>query len=95
MMFNERIKQLHKDCQISQQKLTVALDINTVSYCKIEKGNFRAGKKYIYIIAKFLQGDKEKLLTLWLANQITVVIAEKKEFSNKVLNIAKKNIDQN
>lgn len=95
MMFNERIKQLHEDRQIPQRKLTAVLDIDTVSYCKIEKGNCRAGKEHISIIAKLLHGDKEELLTLWLADQISVMIAEEKEFSNKVSNIAKKNINQN
>jgi DNA-binding XRE family transcriptional regulator len=38
-MFNERIKQLREDRQIPQRKLAVAIDIDTASYCKIEKGN--------------------------------------------------------
>jgi DNA-binding transcriptional regulator YiaG len=38
MMFNERIKQLREDRQIPQRKLAAAMDIDTASYCKIEKG---------------------------------------------------------
>ncbi|MDR2823972.1 MAG: helix-turn-helix domain-containing protein [Prevotellaceae bacterium] len=38
MIFNERIKQLREDCQIPQRKLAAAMDIDTASYCKIEKG---------------------------------------------------------
>ncbi|GHU81238.1 hypothetical protein FACS1894145_8190 [Bacteroidia bacterium] len=61
MMFNDRIKQLREDRQIPQRKLVAALDIDTASYCKIEKGERRARKKHIAIIAELLQGDREEL----------------------------------
>jgi DNA-binding XRE family transcriptional regulator len=92
MMFNEKIKQLREDCQIPQRKLAAALDIDTASYCKIEKGERRARKEHIPIIADLLQGDREELLILWLADQVTAMVAEEKDLSNKVLNIAKENI---
>ncbi|GHT39551.1 hypothetical protein FACS189437_03220 [Bacteroidia bacterium] len=86
MMFNDRIKQLCEDRQIPQRKLAAALDIDTASYCKIEKGERRARKEHIPIIAE--------LLTLWLVEQVTAMVADEKELSNKVLNIAKKNINK-
>jgi transcriptional regulator with XRE-family HTH domain len=92
MMFNERIKQLREDCQIPQRKLAAALDIDTASYCKIERGERRARKEHIPIIAELLQAEKEELLTLWLADQVTAVVADEKELSNNVLDIAKQNI---
>jgi transcriptional regulator with XRE-family HTH domain len=64
MMFNERIIQLCEDRQIPQRKLAAAMDIGTVSYCKIEKGGCRARKEHISIIAEFLRVDYEELLTL-------------------------------
>jgi transcriptional regulator with XRE-family HTH domain len=94
MMFNDRIKQLREDRQIPQRKLAAALDIDTASYCKIEKGERRARKEHIPIIAELLQGDKEELLTLWLAEQVMAVVADDKELSDKVLNIAKSNISE-
>lgn len=68
-MFNDRIKQLCEDRHIPQRKLAVALDIGTASYCKIERGERCARKEHIPVIAELLQGDKEELLTLWLADQ--------------------------
>jgi transcriptional regulator with XRE-family HTH domain len=94
MMFNEKIKQLREARQIPQRKLAAALDIDTASYCKIEKGERRTRKEHIPIIAELLQGDREELLTLWLADQVTAMVADEKELSNKVLNIAKKNINK-
>ncbi|GHT36135.1 hypothetical protein AGMMS49574_27350 [Bacteroidia bacterium] len=92
MMFNERIEQLRKEQGLPLRKLAAALDIDTASYCKIEKGERRARKEYIPVIAEFLQADYEELLTFWLADQVTAMVVSEKELSNKVLNIAKENI---
>jgi len=93
MMFNERIKQLCEDHQIPQRKLAAAMDIDTASYCKIEKGERRVREEQIPIIAEILQTDNEELLTLWLADQIATVVGNEKELSNKVLEIAKQKIN--
>jgi transcriptional regulator with XRE-family HTH domain len=93
MMFNERIKQLREDRQIPQRKLAAALDIDTASYCKIERGERRARKEHIPIIAEMLQTDEKKLLTLWLADQVTATVADEKDIANMVLKIAKENIN--
>jgi transcriptional regulator with XRE-family HTH domain len=92
MMFNERIKQLREDRQIPQRKLAAAMDIDTASYCKIEKGERRARKKYISVIAELLQTDYGELLKLWLADQVTAVMVDEKELLNDVLKIAKRNL---
>jgi hypothetical protein len=41
-----------------------------------------------------LQADKDKFLTLWLADQVCSVVKDEKEPLNEVLNIAKKNISE-
>jgi transcriptional regulator with XRE-family HTH domain len=92
MIFNERIKQLREASQLPQRKLAAALDIDTASYCKIERGERKARKEHIPIIAELLQGDAEELLTLWLADQVAAVVGENKEVADKVLSIAKKRI---
>ncbi|GHT15359.1 hypothetical protein AGMMS4956_15120 [Bacteroidia bacterium] len=45
------------------------------------------------MIADLLQTDKEELLVLWLADQITVVVADEKKIADKALKIAKENIE--
>ena len=94
MMFNEKIKQLREIRQIPQRKLAAAMDIDTASYCKIERGERRAKKEYIPIIAEILQINPEELLALWLADQVTAVIEDDKKLSNQVLSIAKQNINE-
>jgi hypothetical protein len=39
-----------------------------------------------------LQADREELLTLWLADQVTAVVADEHKVADKALNIAKENI---
>ncbi|GAB6394241.1 MAG: helix-turn-helix transcriptional regulator [Bacteroidales bacterium] len=94
MMFNERIKQLREEQGLPLRKVAAALDIDTASYCKIEKGDRKARKEYLPVIAEFLKGDYEELLKFWLADQVAAVVADEKELSNEVLNIAKQNLQK-
>jgi hypothetical protein len=51
-------------------------------------------KKAHTCYCRILQTDYEELLKFWLADQVTAVVADEKELSNEVLNIAKKNINK-
>ena len=92
MTFTERIKHLREQRQLPQRKVAEALDIDGATYCKIERGERKAKREQLVIIAELLGADKEELLTLWLAEQIAAVVADEKEIADKALNIAKKNI---
>jgi len=94
MMFTEKIKQLREERQMPQRQFAAALEIDTATYCKIEKGERRVKREQVLIIAELLNADEKELLTLWLADQVTAVVADEKELSNKVLNIAKKRINE-
>jgi len=93
-MFIERIKQLREERQLPLRKLAAALDIDSATYWKIEKGERRAKKEYISIIAEILNADEKELLTLWLADQVATVVADEKELSSDVLKIAKQSINK-
>ena len=93
-MFTEKIKQLREERQMPQRQFAAALEIDTATYCKIEKGERRVKREQVLIIAELLNADEKELLTLWLADQVTAVVADEKELSNKVLNIAKKRINE-
>ncbi|MDR0602777.1 MAG: helix-turn-helix transcriptional regulator, partial [Bacteroidales bacterium] len=80
--------------QLPQRKVAEALDIDSATYCKIERGERRARKEHLSILSELLQADREELLTLWLADQVTAMVANEKELSHEVLNIAKKNINK-
>ena len=92
MLFANKIRELRENKQMLQRHISAALDMDNAMYCKIERGDRRAKKEQISIIAEILQTDSEELLALWLADQVTAVIVEDKEIAEKVLSIAKENI---
>ncbi|MDR0982716.1 MAG: helix-turn-helix domain-containing protein [Culturomica sp.] len=94
MLFAEKIKQLREEKQLLQSQLASALEIDTPMFSKIERGDRRAKREQIAIIAEILQIDSEELLTLWLADQVAEVIEKDKEISDKVLSTVKQNINK-
>jgi DNA-binding XRE family transcriptional regulator len=91
MMFPGRIKQLREERQIPQRKLAAALDIDTATYCKYEKGERRPKREQVVILAELLQVDKDRLLTLWLADQVYNIVKDEKH-ADKALSIVTKKL---
>lgn len=89
MRFTGRIRQLREACQMPQRKLAAALEIDTATYSKIEKGERRVKAEQIVIIADILKADKEELLALWLADQIPASVANESGIVDKAMKIVK------
>ena len=85
-MFAYRIKQLREQRRMPQRQLAAALEIDTATYCKIERGERRAKREQISILAGLFETDKDLLLNLWLAEQIYTVVKDE-ENAEKVLDI--------
>ena len=94
MMFTEQIKLLREQLHLPQRKLAEALDIDSATYCKIEKGERRVKREQVITIAQILKTDKEDLLSLWLADQITAVVANETSIAKKVLKIVDNTLDK-
>ena len=94
MMFTERIKQLREDRQMPQRVLAAELEIDTATYCKIEKGERRVRREQVLIIAKLLNADEKELLVLWLADQVIEVVKGEKELAGKVLKVAQNKMNE-
>jgi transcriptional regulator with XRE-family HTH domain len=92
MKFTERIRQLREERQMPQRQFAAALEIDTATYCKIEKGERRVKAEQVVVIADLLQTDKDELLALWLADKVTAVVDDEQKVADKALYIAKKNI---
>lgn len=65
----------------------------TPAYCRIEKGERRAKREQVITLASYLNEDKEELLTLWLADQVSVVLATDRKIAKRVLTLAKQSIN--
>ena len=52
MLFPEKIKELRIKNQMPQRQIAAVLDIDTATYCKIEKGERKAKKEQVVILSE-------------------------------------------
>lgn len=93
MLFTEKIKNLRLHSQLPQRKLAAALDIDTATYCKIEKGERKARKEHVELLASVFEIDKKELLALWLADKVTDLVSENGQLVRNALSIAVENLE--
>jgi len=79
IIFGDKIRKLREAKQIPQRQLAAVLEIDTATYCKIEKGDRRAKREQVKILADFLEFSSSDLLCLWSADKIFEIIAEDEE----------------
>ncbi len=91
MLFAERIKLLREQRQMPQRQLAAALEIDTATYCKIERGERRAKREQLSILADMFETDKNSLLNLWLAEQIYSVVKDEND-AEKVLSLVHESV---
>ena len=81
-----KIRMLREDKQIPQRQLAAALEIDTATYCKIEKGDRRAKREQVTVLAVLLEVNSIDLLRLWSADKVYEIIAEEEE-ATQILNL--------
>ena len=74
--------------QLLQRHVSAALDMDNAMYCKIERGDRRAKREQIPMIAEILQTNVDELLVLWLADQLIATVADDQAIADKALKIA-------
>jgi len=67
-------KELREEKRILQRHLADKLDMDTPMYSKIERGERKAKREQILKLATLLDADENELLTLWLADQVYVLV---------------------
>ncbi len=92
MLFANKIKELREGKQLLQRHVSAALDMDNAMYCKIERGDRRAKREQIPLIAGILQTDTEELLILWLADQLIATVVEDKTIADKALKLAQQTL---
>ncbi|OYQ43875.1 transcriptional regulator [Flavobacterium cyanobacteriorum] len=90
-IFGNKIRTLREEKQIPQRQLAATLEIDTATYCKIEKGDRRAKREQVLILAASLQTDTKELLRLWSADKVYDIIAEEEE-ATQILNVVAESI---
>lgn len=97
MLLSERLRELREKQELPQRKLAAALDIDTATYCKFEKGILRPKREHITILSSLLCESEDELLKLWLADKITAVAETEKSVATDALKLVNEslNIDDN
>jgi len=90
-IFGDKIKLLRERKQIPQRQLAAVLEIDTATYCKIEKGNRRAKREQVIILSDLFQVDSRELLRLWSADKVYEIIAGEEE-ATQILNVVAERI---
>lgn len=88
MKFGEYIKHLREEKRLLQRHLANLLDMDTAMLSKIERGERRAKRGHLPILAAILQTKEKDLLTIWVADQVCDLI-EKEDNANEILKVAK------
>jgi transcriptional regulator with XRE-family HTH domain len=87
MNFGEHIKQLREQNQLLQRQLANSLDMDTAMLSKIERGERRAKREHIPLLASLLQTNEKDLFTIWLADQVYELI-KKEDNASEILQVA-------
>ena len=90
-IFGNKIRTLREEKQIPQRQLAAALEIDTATYCKIEKGDRRAKREQVTRLADLLEVDSKELIRLWSADKVYDIIAEEEE-ATQILNVVAESI---
>lgn len=74
MQFGERIRELRESQGLLQRQLAASLEIDTPMFSKIERGERRAKREQVLLLAQLLNTNQQELLSFWLADQIIELI---------------------
>jgi transcriptional regulator with XRE-family HTH domain len=90
-IFGDKIRIQRVEKRITQRQLAAAIEIDTATYCKIEKGDRRAKREQVITLATLLEIDTKELIRLWSADKVYDIIAEEEE-ATQILNVVAESI---
>lgn len=90
MIFGQKIKQLREEHGLLQRHLCVALEIDTPMYSKIERGERKAKRCQIPIMAKVFGVDEKELLTVWLADKVLDIVEDEDDVKSDAIRYVQK-----
>lgn len=89
--FGDMVRKLREQQNLLQRQIAGKLEIDTPMLSKIERGERKAKREQVILLAKILEADQEELVTLWLADKVYEVV---KDESNaiKALQVAEQEL---
>lgn len=89
MLLGNKIKKLRDKHEVLQRQLAAYLEIDTPMFSKIERGDRRAKRTQVILLAKNFHIDEKELLTLWLADKVLDALEGEEELCLDALDIAR------
>ena len=93
MIFGKKIKELREERGLVQRQLSAALEIDTPMYSKIERGERKAKRSQIPIMAQMFEIDEKELLTIWLADKVLDTVEGEEDVSHDALVYAQREME--
>ncbi|MBQ9094223.1 MAG: helix-turn-helix transcriptional regulator [Prevotella sp.] len=94
MLLGNKIKSLRDEQEVLQRQLAAYLEIDTPMFSKIERGDRRAKRSQVILLAKYFNVDEKEMLTLWLADKVLDAIGDEdeRELKREAIEVAKEKI---
>lgn len=89
MLLENKIKELRIKHEVLQRQLAVYLEIDTQMFSKIERGDRRAKRSQVILLAKYFHIDEKEMLTLWLADKVLDALDGEEELRLDALDTAR------
>jgi transcriptional regulator with XRE-family HTH domain len=78
-MFGNKIRKLREEKGLVLRQLAAALEIDTATMSKIERGDRQARKDHLPILSEILETNYQELHTLWLAHKVYELVADEED----------------
>ena len=92
MICGKKIKELREEQGMLQRQLAAVIEVDTPMYSKIERGERKAKREHVKLIAQKLNVDEKELLTIWLADKVLDVVDEEQEIKRDAIIYAQNEI---
>ncbi|MBV3415632.1 helix-turn-helix domain-containing protein [Prevotella copri] len=89
MLLGNKIKELRNKHEVLQRQLASYLEIDTPMFSKIERGDRRAKRSQVVLLAKYFHINENEMLTLWLADKVLDTLEGEDELCLDALDTAK------
>ncbi len=89
MLLGNKIKELRDEQGVLQRQLAAYLEIDTPMFSKIERGDRRAKRSQVILLAKYFRIDEKEMLTLWLVDKVLDALEGEEELCLDALDTAR------
>lgn len=89
MLLGNKIRTLRDEQGVLQRQLAAYLEIDTPMFSKIERGDRRAKRSQVILLAKYFRIDEKEMLTLWLADKVLDALEGEEELCLDALDTAR------